>query len=109
MLICMEKLLNGNNWEKIGLQAYKSLLIEFYYYSIINNCVVSEENEGTKAEWNKKVSKEVKKLEGEQKPVDKEGLLEKIRNLKEFLQGINSNIKADELNNKVYGSILQNN
>ncbi len=109
MLLCMEKLLDGDDWKKFGLPVYKSLLIEIYYYSILNNYVASKDKEGNKAKWDKIVFEKVKELKDIGENLNKEGLLEKIRNLKEFLQGINSNIKADELNNKVNGSILQNN
>lgn len=109
MLTYMEKLLNGNNWKEIGLQAYKSLLIEFYYYSIFNPDSIKDKNNKNNTEWDKGVFEKLKELKGIGENLNKEGLLEKIRNLKGFLLEINSEIKADELNNKVYGSILQNN
>lgn len=108
MLLCMEKFLSGNNLVKFDLPVYKSLLIEFYYYSIINTLQSKDKKNIKNDEWNKKVFEKLKELKGIGENLNKEGLIEKIRNLKKFLLEINSEIKADELNGKVYGSIQNN-
>ena len=110
MLLCMEKLLNGNNWEGIVLQAYKFLLIEFYYYSIINPSIKDKNNRKNNSknnEWDKEVFEKLKELKGKQE-VSKDVLIEKIGELKEFLQKVNSKINADELKKKVYADELKN-
>ena len=107
MLLCMEKLLE-DNLEESDLPAYNSLLIEFYYYSILNPEHIKDKFDENDTEWEKEVFRKLKEFESKQKTVNKKVLLEKIKELKEFLQKVNSAIKADELKKKVYADELNN-